>query len=67
VEQAGGTMACKWYTYTWRDRTEQDQPLHMMTQRQVEQQFDPSKEKIEELRANDDVHYAVEGQEDDEE
>lgn len=56
VESKEGKV-CKYYTYNWKDRYEQQIPLDMVTRTLIEQQYTPSKEIVLQYQNDGLVNY----------
>lgn len=56
----GGTVVgskCRYYTYDHKLRYEQETPLSMLTEEIVVKQYQPSREKVEQLQRDGKTHY----------
>lgn len=61
-EQLGGEVkgdTCHYYTYSLRDRFEQEVPVSVLNDSHLNNQYDPSKEEIKALQKAGKVNYRV--------
>lgn len=65
-DELGGEVKngnCHYYTYSLRDRFKQQVPLTILKESHLKNQYDPSKEKVEELQKEEKVNYMIEDDE----